>query len=197
MFIFCISECGWHDWGSSHWSKVGSQMLGLWILIVAKVYIKPLKAHFHSFPIIHFAFRGCSVPSTSKRIFAVTKSNPKWKHKNGLSPSQQKEDDLRSSVSFLFLCPCFFVYFVICLFVYNMFVFWRQLLLSLSLGGSPTSAHWPGGFRGQQAQVLMMMFVMMVYMCVCLPWWWWWWPSGDGPVASEDSELRWVILYAK
>ena len=62
--------------------------------------------------------------------------------------------------------PVFFVYLFICLFVYNMFVFCRQLLLSLSLGASPTSAHWPGGFRGQQAQVLMMIFVMMVYICV-------------------------------
>ena len=31
--------------------------------------------------------------------------------------------------------------------------FWRQLLLSLSLGAAPSSSQWPGGFRGQQAQV--------------------------------------------
>ena len=210
-FIFWISECGRHDWGSSHWSKVGSQMLRALDFDCSQGLSKSLEAHSHSFlrpfPIIYFAFRHhmrvvahsdhylfCPL-HIQERIFAVKKSNPKWKHKNGLSPRQQKwgrEDDLRSSVSPLLLCPffCLFVYLFVCL----QHVFVLQATASLPLPGHLTHlctlAWWLQRTTSSGADddicddgvyVCLSPLVMMMVTI-------WWWPGGfRGQQAHENA----------
>ena len=94
---------------------------------------KSLEAHSHSFlrpfPIIYFAFRHhmhvvahsdhylfCPL-HIQERIFAVKKSNPKWKHKNGLSPLPTNMGPGRRLKIFSFSPFALPVFLSICLFV--------------------------------------------------------------------------------